>query len=69
MSGAEVEPIWEIYEKEASLVRALAAKSKVAAVEKELFHTATLYEKLAHLVRMAESYAAAELPSTHPLLN
>ena len=69
MSGAEDEPVWEIYEKEASLVRALAAKSKVAAIEKELFHIAKLYEKLADLVRKPQSYAAAELSPTHPLLN
>jgi len=32
MSEAENGPVWEIYEKEASLVRALAARSKVAMV-------------------------------------
>ncbi len=69
MSEAQFEPVWEMYEKEASLVRALAAKSKVAAVEEKLFHVASLYERLAHLVRKAESYAVAELSATHPLLN
>jgi hypothetical protein len=67
MSKAENEPVWTIYEKEASLIRALAVKSKVARVEDELFHLATLYERLAQLLRNAESYAITE-PS-HPLLN
>jgi hypothetical protein len=69
MSEAQVESAWEMYEKEASLVRALAAKSKVATVEEKLSHVASLYERLAHLVRKAESYTVTELSATHPLLN
>jgi len=69
MADVENEPVWEIYQKEASLIRALAAKSKVAEVEEKLFHVATLYEELAYLVRNPEHYAVMEMSQAHPLLN